>query len=143
MNMRGDVLIYRDYKNDIKRGEFIRFSSHLLSAEGLNEDPIVYFKGVSYFWVKHHDLYLIASTKSNPNAGIVFQFLHSFIGICKGYFDGSFSHTIIKKNFVVIYELLDEIMDYGVPQITETELLKAYIQEGGTPKALNDLGIIN
>ena len=40
----------------------------------------------------------------------------------------------------MIYELLDEIMDYGVPQITETELLKAYIQEGGTPKALNDLG---
>lgn len=46
----------------------------------------------------------------------------------------------MKKNFVVIYELLDEIMDYGVPQITETELLKAYIQSGGTPKALNDLG---
>jgi hypothetical protein len=46
----------------------------------------------------------------------------------------------MKKNFVVIYELLDEIMDYGVPQITEVDLLKAYIQSGGTPKALNDLG---
>lgn len=98
---------------------------------------------MSYFFVKHRDLYLIASTKSNPNAGIVFQFLHTFIGICKSYFNGEISHSTIKKNFVVIYELLDEIMDYGIPQLTETELLKAYIQEGGTPKALNDLGRIS
>ena len=44
MNMRGDILIYRDYKNDIRRGEVINFTSHLLSAKGLNQDPIIYFK---------------------------------------------------------------------------------------------------
>ena len=44
INMRGDVLIYRDYKNDIRRGEVINFTSHLLSAKGLNQDPIIYFK---------------------------------------------------------------------------------------------------
>lgn len=97
-------------------------------------------KGVSYFYVKHRDLYLIAGTKSNPNAALIFQFLHTFVGICQSYFGGMISHNTIKKNFVVIYELLDEIMDYGVPQITETELLKAYISSGGTPKALTDLG---
>lgn len=32
---------------------------------------------------------------------------------------------------MLIYELLDEAMDFGVPQITETEILKQYIVEGG------------
>ena len=48
--MRGDVLIYRDYKNDIRRGEVINFTSHLLSAKGLNQDPIIYFKVIPNFF---------------------------------------------------------------------------------------------
>ena len=38
---------------------------------------------------------------------------------------------MIRQNYVLIYELLDEIMDYGVPQITETDVLKQFIVEGG------------
>lgn len=40
----------------------------------------------------------------------------------------------------MIYELLDEIMDYGVPQITEPEILKQYVVEGGMDTSiLSDL----
>ena len=35
----------------------------------------------------------------------------------------------IRDNFVVIYELLDEMMDFGTPQITETKMLKEYITQ--------------
>ncbi len=38
---------------------------------------------------------------------------------------------MIRKNYVLIYELLDEILDFGVPQITETDMLKQFIKEGG------------
>lgn len=30
----------------------------------------------------------------------------------------------IRDNFVVIYELLDEMMDFGYPQTTETKILQ-------------------
>jgi len=30
----------------------------------------------------------------------------------------------IRDNFVLIYELLDEIMDFGYPQTTESKILK-------------------
>ena len=30
----------------------------------------------------------------------------------------------IKDNFVIIYELLDEMMDFGYPQITESKMLQ-------------------
>ncbi len=34
----------------------------------------------------------------------------------------------IRDNFVLIYELLDEVMDHGYPQTTETKILKEYIK---------------
>jgi len=32
----------------------------------------------------------------------------------------------IRDNFVVTYELLDEMMDFGYPQVVEASLLKEY-----------------
>jgi hypothetical protein len=32
----------------------------------------------------------------------------------------------IRDNFVIIYELMDEMMDYGYPQTTETKILQQY-----------------
>lgn len=37
----------------------------------------------------------------------------------------------IRENFVLIYELLDEVCDYGIPQITDPFTLKAYIFQKG------------
>lgn len=34
----------------------------------------------------------------------------------------------LRDNFVITYELLDEMMDHGFPQITETKVLKEYIK---------------
>lgn len=36
----------------------------------------------------------------------------------KSYFGGEFSEQSIKNNFVLIYELLDETLDYGYPQVS-------------------------
>ena len=33
----------------------------------------------------------------------------------------------IRKNFILLYELLDEMIDYGYPQVTQTENLKAFV----------------
>lgn len=33
----------------------------------------------------------------------------------------------IRDNFVVTYELLDEMMDFGYPQVVEARLLKEYV----------------
>ena len=32
----------------------------------------------------------------------------------------------IRDNFVIIYELLDEMMDFGYPQTTESKILQEY-----------------
>lgn len=131
VNLRGDVLVYREYSDAVKRLEFNEFSTYLLSTKGLKENPIIYFQGTSYFYIKQKDLFVIVSTKANPNAAMIFQFLYQFLNICKAYFATELNDSTVRKNFVIIYELLDEILDYGVPQITEPEVLKKYILEGG------------
>jgi AP-4 complex subunit mu-1 len=40
---------------------------------------------------------------------------------------GTLSEEAMRKNFILLYELLDEMLDYGYPQVTQTENLKAFI----------------
>lgn len=54
----------------------------------------------------------------------------------------------IRDNFVLIYELLDEIMDFGYPQTTESKILKEYVLNIVTTceccdKALGKMGTTN
>ena len=35
----------------------------------------------------------------------------------------------IRDNFVIVYELLDEMMDFGYPQTTESKILQEYITQ--------------
>ena len=41
------------------------------------------------------------------------------VTLFKSYFGGEFSEQSIKGNFVLIYELLDETLDYGYPQVPQ------------------------
>ena len=35
----------------------------------------------------------------------------------------------VRDNFVIIYELLDEVMDFGHPQTTDSKILQQYITQ--------------
>ena len=54
------------------------------------------------------------------------QLLSTIAKVFKDYC-GTLSEEAIRKNFILLYELLDEMMDYGYPQVTETENLKAFV----------------
>jgi len=40
---------------------------------------------------------------------------------------GILTEESIRKNFLLVYELLDEMLDFGYPQITSTEILKSCV----------------
>ena len=58
---------------------------------------------------------------------MVFTFLHTFVAVLESYFKTAQEESV-RDNFVVIYELLDEMMDNGYPQTTEVKLLKGFIK---------------
>ena len=47
--------------------------------------------------------------------------------VLNAYFNKVNEETI-RDNFVVTYELLDEMMDFGYPQSTEPKILKEYVR---------------
>lgn len=66
-------------------------------------------------FTKVNDIYLIACTKMNVNPAIVFELLYKIKDICLLYFGEELKDTVIKNNIILIYEILDEMIDFGVP----------------------------
>jgi len=58
---------------------------------------------------------------------MVFSFLFNFIDVLQSYFK-EVQEESIRDNFVIVYELLDEMMDNGYPQTTEFKLLSKFIK---------------
>eukprot|EP00899_Mesostigma_viride_P025333 jgi/Mesvir1/5985/Mv00738-RA.3 len=68
-------------------------------------------------------------TRANANAMSLLLFLYRIIEVFKNYFQ-ELNEESLRDNFVVVYELLDEMMDYGHPQYTEAKILQEYIKVG-------------
>lgn len=66
---------------------------------------------------------VLALSKRNSNAGEIFIFLHRLTSVLVEYFK-ELEEESIRDNFVIIYELLDEMMDFGYPQTTESKILQ-------------------
>ena len=110
---------------------------------------------------QHNNVFLLALTNKNSNVCLILVFLYQLVSVrssavcqvlwssapltlvsplCrhdrplpqvfKEYF-GTLEEESIRDNFVVIYELLDEVMDFGWPQVTETKILKEFIMQVG------------
>jgi len=107
-----------------------RFMSLVLKNEELETKPIFEDDGVNYISIKHNDLYILAVTKKNADAAMILLFLYTLVKVLIDYFQ-TLEEESIRDNFVIIYELLDEIMDFGYPQSTEEKILKEYITQEG------------
>ena len=82
--------------------------------------------GITYLYIKRNSLLIVATTRFNVSPSIVLEFLNRTCKVIKDYL-GVLSEEAIRKNFILVYELLDEILDYGFPQGTSTETLKNFI----------------
>jgi hypothetical protein len=69
---------------------------------------------------------VMAMSKRNANAMVIMNFLYRIVEVFEDYFNELVEESI-RDNFVITYELLDEMMDFGYPQSTEPKVLKEYI----------------
>lgn len=61
---------------------------------------------LSQFCCNVGDVTFLAATRVNSNAMLILAFLYKFVNLLKSYFDPINDHAI-RKNFVLVYELLD------------------------------------
>mmetsp|Transcript_44939 Transcript_44939/g.50388 ORF Transcript_44939/g.50388 Transcript_44939/m.50388 type:complete len:488 (+) Transcript_44939:78-1541(+) len=100
--------------------------------------------GLTYLHVKRNGLIFGCATARNISAVTVIELLNTIARVFKDYC-GTLSEEAIRKNFILLYELLDEMMDFGYPQITRTQNLKSCVYNepiivdpiGNTSKMVN------
>lgn len=75
-------------------------------------------------------MYFVALTKSNVNPALVFEYLFQKIRVLKAYLGEEFDESSMRNNMTLIYELMDETMDFGYPQNCAVDVLRLYINLG-------------
>ncbi|CAL5436517.1 unnamed protein product [Camellia sinensis] len=107
------------------------FRTHIMQTKELGTCPVRQIGGCSFFYMRISNVYIVIVVSSNANVACAFKFVVEAVQLFKSYFGGAFDEDAIRNNFVLIYELLDEIMDFGYPQNLSPEILKLYITQEG------------
>lgn len=128
-NQKGENLIFRAFRNDCRPRLADVFRIQVISNP-LVRSPILTLGSTTFSHVKHENIFIVAVTKGNANAALTFEFLYKLTGLGKSYF-GKFDEEAVKNNFVLIYELLDETLDFGYPQNTDTDVVKTFMTTEG------------
>ncbi|CAN6465783.1 unnamed protein product [Victoria cruziana] len=129
LSQRGDNIVFRDYRGEVQKGSaevFFRKVKFWKGDEGEEAPPVFNVDGVNYIHVKVAGLLFVATTRVNVSPSLVLELLQRTARVIKDYL-GVLSEESLRKNFVLVYELLDEVIDFGYPQTTSTEVLKSYV----------------
>jgi len=134
LTQRGDVLVSKFFRDDVTshRGVSEAFRLKVICSKDVRS-PIDSITNTSFMHIKVEDLYVVAVTTSNVDACMVFEVLYSFVRIVRK-FSGRFDDQSLRRNFILAYEVLEEILDYGYPQSSDTDSLKPFITQRGKIK---------
>lgn len=125
LSPRGDKVISRDYRGDISRETNEIFFRKVKFWKG-DPPPVFNFEGVNFVYLKKSSLYFVLTTRYNTSPSLLLELILRITRLFKDYC-GTLSEESIRKNTVLLYELLDEIIDFGHIQGASTESLKSYI----------------
>ena len=126
LDRKGRVIIFRNYRGEVDQDISEGFIDEVLELDEANMKPAFTIDNVHYVWIKHQNIYIVAVGKRNINVALIFSFLYKLKDILIDHFNILEEETV-KDNFVTIYELLDEVIDHGYPQTTESKILKDFI----------------
>ncbi|KAM8898060.1 AP-4 complex subunit mu-1 isoform 1-T1 [Spinachia spinachia] len=127
LSSQGDHLIYKDFRGEAGSDVVGVFYEKVTALTG-DQPPVVMSRGDLHFvHVRQGGLYWVATTTADSSPFTVIEFLNRLAALVKDYC-GSLSEKSVQVNFALIYELLDEVVDYGYIQTTSSDVLKNFIQ---------------
>lgn len=131
LDSKGAPLISRTYRGDTGSADLPKvFVSAVLEAEESDVVPVFERGGLTYVWIRHNNVFLVTVSKINASPALQIQMMRSVIDVFTHYFN-SVNEESVRDNFVIIYELLDEMIDFGYPQYTEGTILQEFVTQEG------------
>ncbi|XP_058810441.1 AP-3 complex subunit mu-1 isoform X2 [Phymastichus coffea] len=128
INLSGDVFLEKHWKSVVARSlcdYFFDQQHKLLSPE--DTPPVIATPHHYLISIYRCNIFFVAVCTTEVSPLFVVEFLHRVVDTLEDYFNEC-SETVIKENYVVVYELLDEMLDNGFPLATESNILKELIK---------------
>lgn len=126
LDSHGKSLIGRTYRSEVPSSLFEVFEAHLLCYDDTKFTPIFLYNEFSFLHITINNVIILAISNENINTTMVFALLYKIKEVLIDYFENVEIESI-QDNFVLIHELLDEMIDNGYPQILDSQILKQFI----------------
>ncbi|KAK9511455.1 hypothetical protein O3M35_000107 [Rhynocoris fuscipes] len=128
INSSGDVFMEKHWKSVISRSVCDYFFDEQRKVGNADDMPPIIATPHHYLISIHRcSMFFVAVCMTEVPPLFVIEFLHRVVDTFDDYF-GECTESIIKENYVVVYELLDEMLDNGFPLATESNILKELIK---------------
>lgn len=119
---RGEILVSRIYKDGLRRAVTDAFRVQVIANEE-QQSPLLTIGSTSFLHIRYNSLYVVAVSRHDVDGIAIFELLYKFCDLCNKLF-GRFDEAACYRHISHIYEVLDEILEFGYPQNTEVGLLK-------------------
>ncbi|XP_035522313.1 AP-4 complex subunit mu-1 [Morone saxatilis] len=127
LSSKGDHLIYKDFRGEAGSDVVSIFYEKVTALTGDQPPVVMSHKDLHFVHIRQGGLYWVATTTADSSPFTIIEFLNRLTALVKDYC-GSLSEKSVQMNFALIYELLDEVVDYGYIQTTSSDVLKNFIQ---------------
>eukprot|EP00727_Mastigamoeba_balamuthi_P006194 m51a1_g2194 Adaptor protein complex 4 (AP-4), mu subunit (450) ;mRNA; f:133127-134992 len=125
LNLRGEAIIFRDYRGTASKRTTEVFFKEVIAKKPA-PPPCFCVEGVSYLYLKQQALYFVLTTYANAQPSYGLELLAQSAQLFRDHC-GILSEEALRHNFTLVYEILDEMVDFGYPQATSTEQLKGFV----------------
>ncbi len=86
MDLKGKIIISRNYRGDIPLSATAVFNMMLQESEESELKPVLTIDGVTFVFVREANLLLLAVAKKNSNITVILLFLHHVLRVMTDYF---------------------------------------------------------
>ncbi|CAG5129958.1 unnamed protein product, partial [Candidula unifasciata] len=128
INCSGDIFLEKHWKSVINKSVCDYFFEAQTKASNPEDVPPVIVTPHHYIiHIFRNKLYFVAVLTTEVAPLFVIEFLHRIFDTMVDYFSEC-SETSLKEHIVVVYEILDEMLDNGFPLAVESNVLKELIK---------------
>eukprot|EP01108_Squamamoeba_japonica_P005275 TRINITY_DN4142_c0_g1_i1.p1 TRINITY_DN4142_c0_g1~~TRINITY_DN4142_c0_g1_i1.p1 ORF type:complete len:413 (-),score=208.68 TRINITY_DN4142_c0_g1_i1:16-1254(-) len=126
----GEILIVKHYRAKSARSVAELFWSHVIKAAPSPPPPVIDAGRHMLISIERDGVWFLGVVTAETAPLLVIDFLQRIHSTFTGYL-GSVSAQTLKAHFTTVYQLLDEMMDYGVPFTTEDNALRDIVSAPG------------
>lgn len=127
LNENGDVIIEKHYRGLVNRSICDYFWDLVSKAPNPAEvTPVIITPKFYLVHVQRNGIYYLATIQNEVPPLLVIDFLQRLYDVLVEYFT-NVTESSLKENFSTVYQLLEEMLDNGVPFTTEPNILREMI----------------